>query len=174
MTIEAKYPELFTMCKHTATTHLGGPKGASGNDIASWAEDVAQEVILELLEREEKGEIDDNLVFGLAKLMAQRKAINMDRITRRQWLLRLEHRGAINRKVTGGSAELLGADPCDLLIQEETAEKFKELSPLVTATYELHYEQGLEVAEIARMQDVTEDVIYKRLQRARDFIIGVG
>jgi len=160
--------ELLGTAKAVAVRVLGGE---IGTDYGSWADDIAQDVIVNLLETEEnKGFESKYHAFAQCHLVAKQKSISFKKGEQRRREIEQEHGNKINSTLTGQSAELLAADPYEILAYEEMRERLDELSPLLHATTELHYIQGLPIAEIARMQDVTEDVVYKRLQRAREFI----
>lgn len=167
--VEKNYTDLLAMCTNIATEHLGGPTGA---DHASWAEDVAQNVIVLLLEKEAAGELREKEMFGLAKGMARLRSINHVTNESRRREIEQEHGKAINRTLTGQSAESLAADPFEGVATVEMNKRINNLSSLLYNTVNAYYILGLTVLEIAEAQEVTEDVVYKRLQRARDIVTG--
>ena len=109
-------------------------------------------------------------MYNFGKVIAYRKACNFQTKEHRRREIEEEHGDKINTVLTGQGAELLAADPLEILAYEEMRDRLDQLSPLLYATVQLHYINGLDVSAIADMQAVTEDVIYKRLQRARDFV----
>ena len=160
--------ELQAVAKGMALHILGGE---SGQDYSAWAEDIAQDTMVDLLEYEDKGKITNKYdAFAMARLCAKHLSISFKKGEGRRREIENEFGGSINRNLTGQSAELLAADPYEILAYEEMRDRLDELSPLLYATVELHYMKGLDVSAIAEMQDVTEDVIRKRLQRAREFV----
>lgn len=164
--VEQNYNDLFKMAKHKAIKQLGG---SLGDDYASWAEDIAQDTIVKLLEMEAEGNLKEKELFGLCKLIATRRSINHCRDENRRREIQQEHGEAINRNLDG-SRETLSADPLEVMAYEEMRSRLDELSPKLYNTVQAHYIDGLSVREIAEEQEVTEDVIYKRLQRARDMV----
>jgi RNA polymerase sigma factor (sigma-70 family) len=166
--ITDNYNELFTLAKHTAVKTLGGH---AGSDMSSWAEDIAQDVLVKLFEKESTLGDEDN-IFGLVPLMVVRRCLNFKRDEGRRREIEQEHGDAINRNLDG-SREALSADPLEVMAYEEMRSRLDELSPKLYNTVQAHYINGLSVREIAEEQEVTEDVIYKRLQRARDMVSGV-
>ena len=125
-----------------------------------------------LLEKEAAGELKEESVFGLAKEMARARSINHVTQETRRREIEQEHGMSINRTLTGQSAETLAADPYEELPREEATNRLNNLSPLLRRILIAHYFDGISVAEIARHDNLTEDVVYKRLQRARDIVKG--
>ena len=150
----------------TATKALGGQ---AGDDHTSWAEDIAHEAITKLLL---KGALGDDDAFKLGIKIVKDLAKDHRRVERNRRTIEREHGAKINNTLTGQSAHNLAADPLEIMAYDEMKERLDELSPLIFATTELHYIQGLDVSAIAEMQGVSEPVIYKRLQRARDYVAG--
>jgi RNA polymerase sigma factor (sigma-70 family) len=165
--IEKNYQDLFGVAKSEATNQLGG---SSGEDYASWAEDIAQDTIVRLLEMEAEGTLKEDEVFGLCKLIAFRKATNFYTKEIRRREIEEENGDKINSMLTEQSAELLAADPLEILAYDEMRDRLDDLSPLLYSTTERHYIDGLSVSEIAEQDGVTANVIYQRLHRARNFI----
>jgi DNA-directed RNA polymerase specialized sigma24 family protein len=160
--------ELLGVATAEATKHLGGEVGL---DYTSWADDIAQDTMIILLELEEEGKIDNKYVaFNMVRQVAYHKATSFKSKELRRREIEQEHGDKINSVLTGQSAELLAADPYEIRAYEEMRERLDDLSPLLYSTTERHYMDGLSVGEIAEADEVTEDVVYKRLQRAREFI----
>jgi len=167
--VEKNYEDLLGVCKHVATQQLGGP---ARTDYSSEAEDIAQNVIVMLLEKEAKGELREEDMFGLAKGMARLRSITYITNETRRREIEQEHGPAINRTLTGQSAESLAADPSDLVGVEDLNDRLNTLSPLLYSTAMAFYLDGQTVEHIAKAWGITEDVVYKRLQRARDIVTG--
>lgn len=162
--------ELLGVARAAAVSHLGGEVG---NDYAPWADDIAQDTLLKLSEREADGKLENAFVaFSLAKVIARFDSINLQTKERRRREIEEEHGESINRTLTGQSAESLAADPYEELPREEAVNRLGDLSPLLRRIVIAHYINGISVAEIARYDNLTEDVVYKRLQRARDIVKG--
>lgn len=147
-------------------------KGTGGNDYHSWAEDLAQDALVALMEREAEGKIENKFVaFALIKQFVFHKSMSfLSKETRRREIEH-EHGGSINRTLTGQSAESLSADPFDGIALDEALERLENLSPLLYHTTHLHYIDGLPVVEIATMLEVDVNTIYQRLARARTAVI---
>jgi len=167
--VEKNYEDLQGMCSNIAAMHLGGPAGV---DHSAWANDIAQDVIVLLLEKEAAGTLREEDMFGLAKEMARTRSINFSIQEKRRREIEQEHGKAINRSLTGQSAESLAADPFDGITREEALDRLCALSPLLYHTTRRHYIDGWTVCRIAETDGVTTDVVYKRLQRARDIVTG--
>ena len=150
----------------TALKKLGSH---AGSDYAQEAEDMAEEAVIRLLEL---GVIKEDAAFKLGTKIVVDNCNSHRRLESRRREIEQEYGAAINRNLTGQSAEVLAADPMEIMAYEEMKDRLDALSPLLYATVELHYIQGLPVREIADMNETTEDVIYKRLQRARDIVTG--
>ncbi len=147
-----------------ATTALGG---STSDDYSSWAEDLVQDTVLTLIE---KGITDEDAAFKLGTKMILNQVADHRRTERRRREIERQHKTKINTTLTGQSAELLAADPLEIMAYEEMRDRLDQLSPLIYGTVEDYYIKGLSVEHIAFNAEVTEAVIYKRLQRARDFI----
>jgi len=167
--VEKNYEDLLGMCSNIAAMHLGGP---AGTDHSAWAGDIAQNVIVMLLEKEAAGTLKEEDMFGLAKEMARTRSINFSTQERRRREIEQEHGVAINRSLTGQSAESLAADPFDGITREEALDRLCALSSLLYHTTHRYYIEGWTVCGIAETDGVSIDVIYKRLQRARDIVTG--
>ena len=133
------------------------------------AEDIAQEAILSLIER---GVDDEDTSFKLGSKIVKDLCIDHMRKEQRRGEIVQEHGRDINRTLTGQSSESLAADPFDSMTKEEALDRLCALSPLLYDTTRAHYIEGLSVVEIAKRDEITEDVVYKRLQRARDIVTG--
>ena len=140
--------------------------GVAGDDYSSWVDDIVQDCYVSILET--AGEAED--IYNIASVIAYRKAISFKKGELRRREIEDEHGGKINSVLTGQSAELLAADPLEVMAYEEMRDRLDGLSPLLYSTTYRHYINGLSVADIADSDAVTEDVVYKRLQRARDFV----
>ena len=147
-----------------ATRHLNGGAQAR-RDYGSWAESLAHDSIVELLEYEGTGN-----VFKLGATICERRCrdFKRDEINRRE--IESEHGKSINKTLTGQSAEMLAADPLDTLLKDEMALRFDNLSPMLKQTLEQYYMEGKTAEELAVIQLTSVATIYKRLQRARDII----
>ncbi len=165
--VEKNYEELMSMATSVARKELGGP---DRSDYTNYAADIAQNVVMMLLEKETAGELREAEMFGLAKGMARLRSITYMRDESRRRELEEEHGEAINRRLTGQSAESLAADPYEEIPLEEAAHRLDALSPLLYRTTNAYYIVGEPIESIAEMEGVSEDVIYKRLQRARDIV----
>ncbi len=157
------YKRLTNVLTAAAIKALGGPVG---DDYTADAEDLAQDVILKLLERE----LSEDDYFKLGTKMVQDLAIDLRRTEQRRREIEDEHGDSINRNLTGQSAEVLAADPHEILAYEEMRDRLDQLSPLLYSTTTRHYIDGQSVTDIAERDGVSADVIYKRLQRARNFV----
>jgi len=140
--------------------------GSVGNDYASWTDDIVQDALVSLLEHE--GEVED--VYNFGKVVAIRRALSFQNKEERRREIEQEHGAEINRELTGQSAELLAADPLEILAYEEMRDRLDSLSPLLYNTTSRHYIDGRSIIDIAEEDGVSEDVIYKRLERARTLI----
>lgn len=167
--VEKNYQELMSMTTSVARKTLGGP---DRSDYTNYAADIAQNVVVLLLEKEAAGELREEEMFGLAKGMAKLRSITYMTNEARRREIEQEHGAAMNRTLTGQSAESLAADPFDLMATDEMMDRIDNLSPLVRRTTQQYYIEGWTVCGIAATDGVTEDVIYKRLQRARDIVTG--
>jgi RNA polymerase sigma factor (sigma-70 family) len=166
MTVVNDYAEEVMGVAKAIAIHILGGEG--GTDYSSWADDIAQDTMVALLEEEP---FDDRYhLFAMCQLNAKHRAINFKMKEERRREIEQEHGDKINSMLTEQSAELLAADPYEVMAYEEMRDRLDTLSPLLYSTTERHYIDGLSVAEIAEQDEVTEDVIYKRLQRAREFI----
>lgn len=160
--------ELVEVAKSIAITILGGEVGA---DYSDWAEDIAQDVLVELLEAEAEGKIESKYhAFAQVQLATKHRSISFQKGEARRREIEREHGASINRRLTGQSAEALAADPLDTLIAEAIPARLSELSPLLLATLRLHHIDGLPVSAIAEMQGKSEVAIYKRLEAAKAFL----
>lgn len=168
MTVKNNYNDLYGVAKSTALSTLGGN---IMDDYAAWAEDIAQDVIVELLELEQAGKLNEDTVFGLAKTIAERQSTSLYNKERRRREIEAEHGAAINRELLR-SREALAEDPFEQATSEEMADRINNLSEKLYNTANAYYILGLTAAEIAEEDGTTEDVVYKRLQRARDYITG--
>jgi len=160
--------ELTALCISVATGELGG---GSGDDYGSWAEDIAQDTLIYLMELEMDGKLTEDTVFGLAKTHALFKSKNHRNKEERRGEILHEYGNSINAGLDG-SREYLSADPMEIMAYEEMRSRLDELSPKLYNAVERHYIDGRSVTDIAEEDGVSEDVIYKRLQRARDEVTG--
>lgn len=138
------------------------------DDYASYAEDIAMDAIVRMLERgiedpEEQYKLGITTVTFLAK--------NFMRDERNRRDIENKEGVAINRELDG-SREYLLVNPFDVMTYEEMRDRLDDLSPLLRETVVAHYIDGKTVDQIAADEGVSEDRIYKRLQRARDEVIG--
>jgi RNA polymerase sigma factor (sigma-70 family) len=158
------YNRLTDVLVATATKTLAGPNGA---DHTTEAEDLAQDVLIILMEKD-LGE-DDMFKLGV-KIITDKSRDYLRQETRRREIEK-EHGKSINRGLTGQSAESLAADPFDGIALEEALDRLADLSALLHATAQLHYIDGLEVSAIAALLQADENTIYQRLARARAAVI---
>ena len=163
------YTDLLSVATNVARKILGG---GVGSDYASEAEDIGQDTIVVLLKKEMEGQLTHETVFGLADIVAARKAMSHKSVEIRRREIEQEHGAAINRTLTGQSAEALSADPFEAMAVEEMTSRLKGLSPMLSWTVTEYYLNGTKASDMARDQGTTEAVIYKRLQRARDLVTG--
>ena len=155
---------LQTTLTRTALSQLGG-----NVDYTAASEDMAQEAIVKLLEKEVATEDD---AFNLGTKIVIELCADLRRGEGRRREIEAEHGRTINRNLTGQSAESLAADPFEGILKEEAFDRLCALSPLLYHTVYLHYIEGLSVTEVSVEIETTVDVIYKRLQRARDIVTG--
>jgi len=158
------YNKLTEVLVATAIKTLSGPTGA---DHTAEAEDLAQDVLLILLEKD----LPEDDTFKLGVKIVTEMGRNHVRDERRRREIEKEYGGAINRGLTGQSAESLAADPFEGIAQEEALDRLCALSPLLYHTTHLHYITGLPVVEIATMLEVDVNTVYQRLARARTAVI---
>lgn len=168
--IAENYKKIIGIARSAAHTILGD---GSGRDQSSWAEDIAQDTIVYLLEREKSGSLRSEFAaYYLAELVARRKAVNFKNREDRRRTIEYEHGAEINKGLTGQSAEIMAADPVEIMAYDEMRDRLDELSPLLYNTVEAHYIQGRTVEEIAEEEGVTSNVIHQRLHRAREVVTG--
>ena len=136
------------------------------------AEDVAQDTIVRMYEIELEGKLDKEEMFGLCKMVASRRAQNLAEKDRRRREIEREHGKEINAGLSRKSAELLAADPFEILAYEEMTDRLDELSPLLHTTVQAFLVEGLSVSTIAEQFGTTPNVIYQRLHQAKKVIAG--
>lgn len=169
MTITDKHAsELMGVAQSEAMKHLNTDSG----DFVSHYEDIAQDALVSLLEREAEGKVDNEFVaFSLIKQIVHQTCTKLIRDETRRREIEQEHGESINNGLDG-SREYLSADPLEIMAYEEMRSRLDELSPKLYNAVERHYIDGRSVTSIAEEDGVSEDVVYKRLQRARDVITG--
>ena len=140
----------------------------SHDDYSSYAEDIAQDAIVRLLER---GIVDPEEQHRLGYVTVTFLAKNFMRDERNRRSIENTQGVAINRELDG-SREYMLVNPFDVMTYEEMRDRLDNLSPLLRETVGAHYIDGKTVDQIAADEGVSEDRIYKRLQRARDEVIG--
>jgi RNA polymerase sigma-70 factor, ECF subfamily len=121
------------------------------------AEDIAQEVFMQLHAKLASIESPDHLNFWLRRVTAN-KAIDQLR------------RGSL-LKVTSleGEAELIGAeDRGDPLLQKRLQAMLLRLTPAARAVVTLRYQQDLDPVEIARILDMPVNSVKSHLKRSLD------
>jgi len=160
------YAKLTSVLKATALRTLGG---TAGNDYSSWAEDIANDTIVTLLE---KNITDETEAFALGMKIVRDKSLDHKRIESRRTEIRKQSGKDINRILTGQSAELLAASPLRIMDYESMQDRLNALSPVLLKTVRAYYIDGFSVEAIALEWQLTEDVIYKRLERARNIVAG--
>jgi len=159
--------ELIDVLTRTAKKHLG-VSPYQEREIEMTAEDVAMDAILKLLE---KGVTEEADQFALGTKIVQDLVKDHSKVETRRREIEQEHGESINAGLDG-SREYLSADPMEIMAYEEMRSRLDELSPKLHNTVERHYIDGRSVTDIAEEDGVSEDVIYKRLQRARDEVTG--
>jgi RNA polymerase sigma factor (sigma-70 family) len=168
--IQENYKKILGIASASARNVLGN---SSGSDLTSWAEDIAQDTIVYLLEKEQSNALRSEFAaYYLAEIVARRKALNFKRQEERRRNIESEHGAEINNGLTGQSAELLSAQADEIVAYEEMRDRLDELSPLLYNTVEAHYINGRSVEEIADEEGVTVNVIHQRLHRAREVVTG--
>ncbi len=164
-TVSNNYDDLYQIALTNAQKTLG-------HGLEDYAEDVAQNVMLTLVVMEANGQLDEETVFGLVKSAACRDAVDFLRKEARRREIEQEHGESINRNLSGSAVEVT-ADPIQLEMFEEAMDRITgQLSPLLQETLERYYVEGWTAEEIAENQQIPVPTVYKRLQRARDFIEG--
>ena len=148
----------------TATKTLAGPTGA---DHTSEAEDIVQDALITLMIKD----LPEDDMFKLGVKIVTDKCRDYLKVTGRRRTIEKEHGKAINRGLTGQSAESLAADPFEGITLTEALARLEDLSPLLYHTCSLHYISGLPVVEIATMLEVDCNTIHQRLARARTAVI---
>lgn len=135
-------------------------------DSLTQDEDVRQDVYVKLLELENPPELKNKteLRKWIATVCFHHKVDTIKAEARRQ---DIEETGGSTLQVSDADT----ADPMEYLTAEELVTKIDDLSPLLYDTLSGVYIDGLTPAELAKDQDVTEDVIYKRISRARDALL---
>lgn len=140
---------------------------------ATDAEDLAQDTLERLWQRDEANLIANVFVaYELARSVGKHRAIDHNLKEQRRREIEAQYGDNINARLTGQSSEALAADPFDMMTRDEMLKRLDDLSPVLRRTVEAHYLDGMTVQKIAKGRGVTEDVIYKRLQRARDIVTG--
>jgi DNA-directed RNA polymerase specialized sigma24 family protein len=146
----------------TATNLLGSSKG---QDHCAEAEDIAHDAIVSILEYNNPAGADDP--FSLGSVIVTHLALNHLRNIRNRAQITEEF---LPRLLAEFGPRFSGDDPAQVLEAEHLADMWDALSPLLNATVVAHYLDGHGVDHIAAAEDVSADVIYKRLQRARDYV----
>lgn len=146
----------------TATTELGG---RAGMDYAGYAEDLAQDAVLALIEKDVTTEDD---AFKLGTKMVADWAKNLRKGETRRREIEAVNGTTINRNLTGQSAEGLAADPLDLLVRDEMVGRFATLSPVLANTLQLVCEEGVTIPEAAERLGITPNAVYQRLWQIRE------
>lgn len=141
-----------------ATNYLGG---GAGQDYARNAEDLAQDTLVILLEKE-LASTEEAIKLGTEIL--RRDATDLKRVESRRRELEQENGDEINRNC---GANWSGDDPSYVLEMEQELERIEKLSPVLRQTLE-RVVKGLTYAEIAAQDMTTEQVIRKRVQRAKE------
>jgi DNA-directed RNA polymerase specialized sigma24 family protein len=107
MTVVNDYAEEVMGVAKAIAIHILGGEG--GTDYSSWADDIAQDTMVALLEEEP---FDDRYhLFAMCQLNAKHRAINFKMKEERRREIEQEHGDKINSMLTEQSAELLAADP---------------------------------------------------------------
>lgn len=137
----------------------------AGLDFAAEAEDLAQDALIVLLEKEPK-DTEEATRLGLAILT--RDGVDHIRKEVRRREIEQDAGDVINRNL---GAEFTGDDPEQVAMAEERVERVDELTPLLRNTLEAYYIDGKTYEELAAIEGCTEAVIRKRIQRARDILL---
>lgn len=131
-----------------------------------WDDDMRQDVYMKILDLPDGTEINkawcvkvyENLKEDARKVEARRVELRRD-----------NHALIVSRLGLDSAADT----PEGVLAAEAAATRIlRELSPLLRATAEQHYMEGMTPEEIADAEGVDSAAIYKRLQRVRDHLKG--
>jgi RNA polymerase sigma factor (sigma-70 family) len=134
-------------------------------DPTEEARDLVQDTMLALLEYE-----GDGNPYKLGATMIQRDTLDLLKTSARRREIEQDHGDEINSMLTNQSADTMASDPAEIMAYEEMRDRLDALSPLLYNTTRRHYIDGRTVIEIAIEDSVPPDTVYKRLQRARNFI----
>jgi RNA polymerase sigma factor (TIGR02999 family) len=119
------------------------------------------------------------------KLHAAPEAAAIDRVhflslaARAMRQILVDHARARSRLKRGGPYTITGlrdeigvaADMVDLVALDEALTRLAEVDPRAGQLVELRIFGGLEIADIARMQDLTERTVFRDWRRARAFLV---
>lgn len=167
-TIDQHAAELMGVAQAEAMKYLNTDTG----DFVSHYEDIAQDALVTLLERQAEGKIENEFVaFAQVKVIVHQMCTKLIRDETRRREIEQEHGESINNGLDG-SREYLSADPMEIMAYEEMRDRLDELGPKLYNTVQRHYIDGVSVQDIAQQEGASEDAIYKRLQRARDVVTG--
>jgi RNA polymerase sigma-70 factor (ECF subfamily) len=123
------------------------------------AEDIAQEVFMQLHAKLTSIETSDHLRFWLRRVTANRA---IDQL-RRSGLLRVT---SLN-----GEAEHLGSeDPGDPLLQRRIRALLLQLNPAARAVVTLRYQEDLDPTEIAQVLEMPINTVKSHLKRSLDLM----
>ena len=157
--------ELVTKLKAQAVRALGG---GVGSDYSSYADDLVQDTLLYLYERDITEEREQQ---ALATGFIAWRANNLIRNESNRRRIELESGKEINKEVDG-SRSYTTVDPLDALESTEIVERLANLSPTLSYTFEEYHFNGKSIEEIADASGVSTASIYKRLERARELLQG--
>jgi RNA polymerase sigma factor (sigma-70 family) len=143
--------------------------------LEDWASEDAPDVVADVVCRiaEKEIEIDpetaQTYVFGCIK----NEAIDVMRMAQRRAVTLRDHAAQIQHNLGYFNKE---AERPDTFLEAHTrlVDGVGALSPLISATLELYYIQGLSVEEIAEKQKVDVEAVRKRLTRGRNTLKGVN
>jgi len=137
-------------------------------DRLSFTEDVRQDLYVKILsmdaDKVPEFESDDHLRSWLARIGYN---VKMKEVAREASRRGNEHKAAEAWLFSDSD----NADPLDYLEAEGVIDKIDDLSQLLRETLAALYIDGDSVADMAAQQNVTEDVIYKRISRARKLLM---
>ena len=119
------------------------------------AEDLAQEVFLQLYRSLDSIESDSHLAFWLRKVAVNR---SIDRIRHES-----RHDG---EPLTDAESVTAATDDSDPLLQRRMAELVAQLPPAARAVVVLRYQEDLDPLEIARTLDMSINTVKSHLKRS--------
>jgi RNA polymerase sigma factor (TIGR02999 family) len=165
-TMPAQVPQaLFALVYQELRRIARGQRRAAGNPATLDTTALVHEVYLKLHKVPEAESIDRVHFLSLAA-RAMRQIL-------------VDHARARGRLKRGGPYTITGlrddigvaADMVDLVALDEALTQLTEFDPRAGQLVEWRIFAGLEIAEIARMQDLTERTVFRDWRRARAFLV---